>query len=77
MQKPRQPSCRLTGFLFYQFLNYILLFLRDPVRRVSSQPNGVVRYVPFFSRHTHVDHHETVGRHPDFDLPSPLPVIGM
>ena len=53
MQKLRQPSCRLTGFLFYQFLNYILLFLRDPVRRVSSQPNGVVRYVPFFSRHNH------------------------
>ena len=47
MQKPRQPSCRLTGFLFYQFLNYILLFLKDPVRRVSSQPNGAVRYVPF------------------------------
>ena len=48
MQKTRQPSCRLTGFIFYQFLNLILLFLKDPVRRVSSQPNGVVRYVPFF-----------------------------
>ena len=47
MQKTRQPSCRLTGFLFFQFLNYILLFLKDPVRRVSSQPNGVVRHVPF------------------------------
>ena len=57
MQKLRQPSCRLTGFLFYQFLNYILLFRRDPVRRVSSQSNGVLRHVPFFSRHTHAEHY--------------------